>query len=96
MHAQDDLPTLVRAGLLHAQFETSHPYLDGNGRVGRLLIALLLSVPKRISQLRTVMRTARSKPGRQPMQYRRTMTGVVDRRGCSAITCYNVRMNSGN
>ena len=42
MHVQDDLPPLVRAGLLHVQFETIHPYLDGNGRVGRLLISLLL------------------------------------------------------
>ena len=42
IHAEDPLPQLVRAGLLHVQFETIHPYLDGNGRIGRLMIALLL------------------------------------------------------
>ncbi len=42
LHAEDDLPPLVRAGLVHVQFETIHPFLDGNGRVGRLLIGLLL------------------------------------------------------
>ena len=42
LHTEDDgLPALLRAALAHVQFDSIHPFLDGNGRVGRLLITSL-------------------------------------------------------
>jgi Fic family protein len=45
-----DLPLLIKAGLIHVQFETIHPFLDGNGRLGRLLITFLLCAQNVIRQ----------------------------------------------
>ena len=47
---ENSLPLLIRAGLVHAQFETIHPFLDGNGRVGRLLITFMLTEKKMLHE----------------------------------------------
>jgi Fic family protein len=50
LHVRDALPDLVQCALVHEQFEAIHPFLDGNGRVGRLLITLFLIERGRLSQ----------------------------------------------
>lgn len=50
LHRRDELPDLVQCALMHEHFEAIHPFLDGNGRVGRLLITLFLIERERLSQ----------------------------------------------
>jgi Fic family protein len=50
LHMRGELPDLVQCALMHEQFEAIHPFLDGNGRVGRLLITLFLIERGRLSQ----------------------------------------------
>ncbi|HEY4328907.1 MAG TPA: Fic family protein, partial [Phycisphaerae bacterium] len=50
MHVRESLPDLIQCGLMHEQFEAIHPFLDGNGRVGRLMIILFLIERRRLTQ----------------------------------------------
>jgi Fic family protein len=50
LHQRDEMPVLVQCALVHEQFEAIHPFLDGNGRVGRLLVTLFLKERGRLSQ----------------------------------------------
>jgi Fic family protein len=50
LHDRDSFPDLIQAAIMHAQFEAIHPFLDGNGRVGRLLITLFLVERRRLPE----------------------------------------------
>jgi Fic family protein len=50
LHVRDQAPDLIQCAIMHQQFESIHPFLDGNGRVGRLLITLFLTERGRLSQ----------------------------------------------
>lgn len=50
LHGSERMPVLIKVGLAHAHFETIHPFLDGNGRVGRLLITFLLCEQKQLQK----------------------------------------------
>jgi Fic family protein len=50
LHERDTLPDLIQCALMHAHFETLHPFADGNGRVGRLLVTLFLVERQRLPQ----------------------------------------------
>ena len=73
---QTVLPPLVRVALAHAQFETIHPFLDGNGRIGRLLIAILLETWKLLPE--PLLYVSGYLKANQPEYYRR-LSGVRDR-----------------
>jgi len=73
---RNSLPLLIQCGLMHAQFETIHPFLDGNGRVGRLLITFLLCEQKIL--LRPLLYLSYYLNGRKAEYYDRLTAVRVD------------------
>jgi len=81
----DTLPPLVHAALTHSQFEAIHPFLDGNGRVGRLLITLLL-IAKRVLPSPLLYLSAYFEATRQ--EYYASLRGVTERGEWEEWLCY--------
>ena len=105
IHAPSDLPALTRLGLIHYQFEAIHPFLDGNGRVGRLLISLLLCqwglLPRPVLYLSAYFERNRSeyyerllaisRSGEWEVWLRFFLTGVRDQSREAAIRVQNLQ-----
>jgi len=79
---KDKIPPLVKIALLHAQFETIHPFLDGNGRLGRLLITLLLHEYKVIRApilyLSYYLKSKQNEYYRHLQNFRETQNGIME------------------
>lgn len=104
LHEDDRMPVLIKAALVHVQFETIHPFLDGNGRIGRLLITLLLCVQgvlkEPILYLSLYFKTQRSDYYDQLQRVRETgdweewvrffLIGVIETAGQGVATARNI------
>ena len=76
INSDDTLDVLIQAALLHCQFETIHPFLDGNGRISRLLITLFLTEKKTFS---TPALYISHYPKKNPIEYYDRMSEVRDK-----------------
>jgi len=105
IHAEDDYLPLVKAALLHAQFETIHPFADGNGRTGRMLVTMYLWHEKLLEMPLLYLSTYFKK--HQGVYYERLdnyhaepshiiewieffLDGIIDIANSAIITCQNI------
>jgi Fic family protein len=104
LHEESRMPVLIKAALAHVQFETIHPFLDGNGRIGRLLITLLLCaqgvLKEPILYLSLYFKTQRSEYYDQLQRVRETgnweewvrffLIGVIETAGQGVATAQSI------